>query len=90
MWTGHAYDRVQPMIQLKSFADDGWVAVEVTLPEAVMQHHDRQRLLSLWGVGGTEIAAEQGRNTESGKRLADSKEGDGVLRNVVAGDIQMA
>jgi hypothetical protein len=62
----------------------------MTLPEAVMKHQHRQRLLSLGGVGSTEIAPEQGRDTQGGKCFADSKESDGILRNVVARNSEVA
>jgi len=48
------------MIQLKSFADDGRVVVKVTLPEAVMKHHDGQRFLSLGESKGPRLWPSKG------------------------------
>jgi hypothetical protein len=76
------------MIQLKSFADDGRVVVKVTLPEAVMKHHDGQRFLSLGESKGPRLWPSKG-GTPRVEDLANSKESDGVLRNVVAGDSQV-
>jgi hypothetical protein len=81
-----ADDGVLFVDQLKGPADDRLVAVKVALPEPIVQHDDGLRLLTPGRIGGSEIAAQQRRNSEGGKGIAGGKVGNHVFRHVVASE----
>jgi hypothetical protein len=77
------------MIQFEDFADDSGVAIEMALPETVMEHHDWLRFLAVRGIRWAEVAAEQGRDAQRRKGVADAEESDDAFGYVASGDDQV-
>src|SRR4030095_8437153 len=68
--------------------EDGRIAAELTLPQAMADDRDRRPVLP--ELLGCETSPEHRLHADHGKRIVEYKRGEHPLRDVTAGDIAVA